>query len=136
MTSEHKNLVSKKLIKRVFINDLKDLNSAINTVVHFYESEPVLMKCLVDFTRSTTRHMASDYPGVKYTSPRIFQDIQNLCQHFFLKGFIIGQESVRNQLDGALEDLIDIKSLTDPESGKNPFDNTIDLPEEDPGSFF
>jgi len=135
MVSENRNLVNESLIKKILINDAKDMNNAVNSIMKLYETEPILMKCMVDFTKSTTRHMAEDYPEVRSSNPRIFHDVTNLCQHFFLKGFKIGQESVRKQLDGALEDLIDIKSATD-DNGEHPFMDMDDSPEENPESFF
>jgi len=135
MVSENRNLVDESLIKKILINDIKDMNNAVNSVMQLYESEPVLMKCMVEFTKSTTKHMAADYPGIRMSNPRIFHDINNLCQHFFLKGFKIGQESVRRQLDGALEDLIDIKSAMN-DNGDLPFTSMDNSPEENPESFF
>ena len=101
----------------------------------FFECEPVLMKCLIEFSRSTSKHIAKDYPTVRMGYPRIFNDMENIFQHFFLKGFKLGQESVRRQLDGALEDLIDIKSAAN-DDGILPFTNLSGAPEEDPESFF
>jgi len=112
MVSENRNLVNESLIKKILINDVKDMSNAVNSIMQLYETEPILMKCMVEFTKST-----------------------NLCQHFFLKGFKIGQASVRNQLDGALEDLIDIKSAMNPD-GELPFTDMDDSPEENPESFF
>ena len=135
MTSENRNLVDEHLIKKVFINDIKDMGNAVNSIMDLYDKEPVLMKCMVNFTKSTIKHMAMDYPGIRISNPRIFHDISNLCQHFFLKGFRIGQESVRNQFDGILEDLIDIKSAIN-EDGELPFTGMNGSPEENPESFF
>lgn len=135
MVSENRNLVNESLIKKILINDVKDMSNAVNSIMQLHDTEPILMKCMVEFTKSTTKHMAEDYPGIRASNPRIFHDINNLCQHFFLKGFKIGQESVRNQLDGALESLIDIKSAMN-EDGELPFTDMDDSPEENPESFF
>lgn len=135
MVSENRNLVDERLIKKVLISDIKDVNNAVNSIMQLYDTEPVLMKCMIEFTKSTTKHMAADYPEIKLNNPRIFHDINNLCQHFFLKGFRIGQESVRKQLDGALEDLIDIKSAVNMD-GELPFTDMNCSPEENPESFF
>jgi hypothetical protein len=135
MAAENKNLVDQKLIKKIFINDTKDINSALTSIMDFFECEPVLMKCLIEFSRSTSKHIAKDYPTVRMGYPRIFNDMENIFQHFFLKGFKLGQESVRRQLDGALEDLIDIKSAAN-DDGILPFTNLSGAPEEDPESFF
>lgn len=134
MGAENRNLVDEHLIKKIFMSDLKDVNSAITSIVDFYENEPVLMKCLIEFSKSTASYIAKDYPTVKMGYPRIFGDMENVFQHFFLKGFKLGQESVRRQLNGALEDLIDIKSAAN-EDGVLPFTNLTDKPEEDPESF-
>ncbi|MDA7496117.1 hypothetical protein N8457_00345 [bacterium] len=134
MGAENKNLVDERLIKKIFIGDLKDINSAITSIVDFYEKEPVLMKCLIEFSKSTQEYIARDYPTVKMGYPRIFNDMENVFQHFFLKGFKLGQESVRRQLDETLEDLIDIKSAAD-KNGVLPFADFGDKPEEDPESF-
>ena len=134
MGAENRNLVDERLIKKIFIGDLKDINSAITSIVDFYEKEPVLMRCLIEFSKSTSKHIAKDYPTVKMGYPRIFTDIENVLQHFFLKGFKLGQESVRRQLDNTLEDLIDIKSAAD-KDGVLPFTDLTDKPEEDPESF-
>ena len=134
MGAENKNLVDERLIKKIFIGDLKDINSAITSIVDFYEKEPVLMRCLIEFSKSTSSHIAKDYPTVKMGYPRIITDIENVLQHFFLKGFKLGQESVRRQFDNTLEDLIDIKSAAN-EDGVLPFTNLTDKPEEDPESF-
>jgi len=135
MVSENRNLVDERLIKKVLISDIKDVNNAVNSIMQLYDTEPILMKCMIEFTKSTTKHMAADYPEIKLSNPRIFHDINNLCQHFFLKGFKIGQESVRKQLDGALEDLIDIKSAVNMD-GELPFTDMSGSPEENPESFF
>lgn len=134
MGAENKNLVDERLIKKIFIGDLKDINSAITSYVDFYEKEPVLMKCLIEFSKSTQEYIARDYPAIKMGYPRIFNDMGNVFQHFFLKGFKLGQESVRRQLDETLEDLIDIKSAAD-KNGVLPFADFGDKPEEDPESF-
>ena len=134
MAAENRDLVDERLIKKIFIGDIKDINSAITSIVEFYEKEPVLMRCLIEFAKSTAEYISKDYPTVKMGYPRIFNDMENVFQHFFLKGFKIGQESVRRQFDETLKDLIDIKSAAD-KDGILPFNDLLDKPEEDPESF-
>lgn len=113
-------MVSEEVIRKILQADMTPSNCT-RELVDIEDSEPIMFNAMTDMCRFCAEGIADQYPVIKKTQPRIFQDIASAGQLIFVRAYKLGRETMREQFDGFFEDTLGIDKESSPESNPSNF---------------